>query len=105
MESKWTTTIDPEDLEEWIKTKYGNKDEFTKVYKEKCKEYEKEYQLDMNNVEEFVKNLNITMDLTRKHFFKDYLWDMVDDSILEVSSIKFNEEHKAYLVEYTREAK
>ena len=34
METKWSTTIDPKDLEEWIKTKYGNKDEFIKVYKE-----------------------------------------------------------------------
>ena len=103
MEILWSTTIDPEDLEEWIKTKYGNKDEFTKVYKEKCKEYEKEYQLDINKVEEFVKNLNITMDLGRKYFFKEYLCDMVDDSVVEVKEISFKKEYNAYLVAYSKE--
>lgn len=102
MEIKWTTTIDPEDLEEWIKTKYGSRDEFTKVYKEKCKEYEKEYQLDINNVEEFVKNLNLTMDLARKHFFKEFLYNMVDDSVVEVKEISFKKEYNAYLVTYSK---
>lgn len=103
MEILWSTTIDPEDLEEWIKTKYGNKDEFTKVYKEKCKEYEKEYQLDINNVEEFVKNLNFIMDLGRKHFFKEFLCNMVDDSVVEVKEISFKKEYNAYLVTYSKE--
>ena len=45
------------------------------------------------------------MDLGRKHFFKEYLWDMVDDSIVEVKEISFKKEYNAYLVTYSKEEK
>lgn len=105
MEIKWTTTISEEDLREWIITKYGSKEEFAKVYREKCREYEKDYEFDIQKTDKFLNNLAIITNIAEREFFKDYLWDMVDDSVVEVSSFKFNEEYNEYLVEYTKEVK
>ena len=108
MEIKWTTTISEEDLREWAMTKYNSKDEFLKVYKEKCKEYEEKYGVKLNSkndLDEFMKNFKSITNLVEKYFLKEYLWDMVDDSIVEVSSFTFNKEYYAYLVEYSKEEK